>query len=141
VVGGVEVLPLAVLVLTVGMLIVMSGWAVVDSRQAVASAARAAVRTAVEASDLDAGLAAGDEAARRQLADGGRRPERLDLRWSVAEASFSRCSRLVVTADYRLSALAVPWVGGVGPVLTVRATATELVDPHRDGLSGVACVA
>jgi hypothetical protein len=140
-VGGLEVLPLAVLVLTAGMLLVMNGWAVVDGRLAVASAAREAVRTAVESTDLGAGQQAGDEAARRQLTDGGHRPSQLTLDWSMDGSSFSRCRRLVVTARYRVAAVGVPWLGGIGGVVTISATATELVDPHRDGLTGVACVA
>ena len=58
-VGGVEILPLALLVFTAGMLLVMNGWAIVDARLAVAGAAREAVRTAVEAPDAGTAFACG----------------------------------------------------------------------------------
>jgi hypothetical protein len=144
VIGGVEVLPLALLVFTAGMLLVMNGWAIVDARLAVAGAAREAVRTAVEAPDADVAYVAGETAARRELAGSGRDDERLTVTWSSAAASsgagaFGRCQRLVATASYTVPALSVPWIGGFGRAVVVSATASELVDPLRDGVPGVAC--
>ena len=144
VVGGVEILPLALLVFTAGMLLVMNGWAIVDARLAVAGAAREAVRTAVEAPDASTAFVAGEAAARRELAGSGRAADRLTVTWSSAAAgsgagAFGRCQRLVATASYTVPALAVPWIGGFGRAFAVSATASELVDPLRDGVPGVAC--
>ena len=90
VVGGVEILPLALLVFTAGMLLVMNGWAIVDARLAVAGAAREAVRTAVEAPDAGTAFAAGEAAARRELAGSGRAADRLTVTWSSAAAGGRR---------------------------------------------------
>ena len=87
VVGGVEILPLALLVFTAGMLLVMNGWAIVDARLAVAGAAREAVRTAVEAPDAGTAFVSGEAAARRELAGSGRAADRLTVTWSSAAAA------------------------------------------------------
>lgn len=143
--GGLEVLPLALLVFTAGMLLVMNVWAIVDARLAVTGAAREAVRTAVEAPDPSVALGSGEAAARRQFAGSGRDVDRLDVTWSSGLGAaggtdtFGRCRRLVVTASYAVPAVAVPWIGGLGRAVTVSATATELVDPLRDDVPGVGC--
>ena len=148
VVGGVEVLPLALLVFTAGMLLVMNAWAIVDARLAVAGAAREAVRTAVEAPDPTDAFSSGETAARQHFAGSGRDGDRLAITWSsggsdgdraTGPATFGRCQRLVATASYVVPAVAVPWIGGLGHAATVSATASELVDPLRDGVPGVAC--
>ena len=50
-VGGIEVLPLGMLVLVVGTLLVVNAWAVVDAKLAASAAAREAARAYVEAGD------------------------------------------------------------------------------------------
>lgn len=140
-VGGVEMLPLGVLIFVVGALAVSNIWALIDAKLIVSSAAREAVRTLVEAEDLESGVAAGEAAARRVMAGGGRHPDRFALAWTGradGTASLARCARVGAKATYRMPALAVPWLGGMGEVL-VSGTASELVDPYRDGLAGVAC--
>lgn len=143
VVGGVEVLPLAVLILVAGALVVMNGWALVDAHLAVASAAREAIRTYTEAADDNSGWAAAQEAAARVMAGGGRDATHFTLSGRAdgagGERLFERCRRVTVTASYRVPAVAVPLLGGFGRGTTVQATATELVDPYRDGVGGGGC--
>jgi hypothetical protein len=140
VVGGVEVLPLAVLVLVAGTLIVANLWALVEARLSASSAAREAVRTYVEAADHDTGWAAATVAAASVMGPRASEPGRFDLELVDADADrFNRCVRITVQARYRVPPLTVPWLDGLGQGVEVTATATEVVDPYRDGLAGVGC--
>lgn len=139
VVGGVEVLPLGVLIFAVGTLFVTNVWAMVDAKLSVSAASREAIRTLVEAPDLETGLARAEQAARQAMTRGGPHPDGLQLNWSDGGGSeFARCVRLTVRASYHMPAVALPWVGGLG-ALEVTSMSSELVDPYRDGLAGVAC--
>ena len=139
-VGGVEVLPLAAVIFLAGMLVVANLWALIEARLSVVSAAREAVRTYVEAPDHDSGWAAAEVAAVRVMGPRSAEPGRFDLELAEDDPGrFSRCSRIVVRARYRVPALTVPWLGGLGQGVEVTGTATEVVDPYRDGLAGVAC--
>lgn len=145
IVGGVEMLPLGVLIFAVGALVVLNLWALVDAKLAVSSASREAIRTMSESSDVEAGMVSGDAAAHRVISGGGRNLERFSMSWTAADrgagtAELSRCLRLAARATYQVPALAVPWIGALGSV-EVSATSSELVDPYRDGLPGVACAA
>ena len=137
VVGGVEALPFGVLVFVVGTLIVVNAWGVVDAKMTVASAAREAVRAYVESPAGSNAEAQARSAAQRTMAAMGRtaRPPAIAL-----SGDFERCTRVAATVSYRIPALRLPWVGGLGS-FTARSTATELVDPLRSGLAGEAtCV-
>ncbi|MEA3215504.1 MAG: hypothetical protein QOJ19_1660 [Acidimicrobiia bacterium] len=143
--GGVEMLPLGILIFAVGALVVLNLWALVDAKLAVSSASREAIRTMSESSAVESGMVSGDAAARRVISEGGRNLERFAMSWTTADGSadareLSRCLRLVARASYRVPAVAVPWVGALGSV-EVTAASSELVDPYRDGLPGVACAA
>lgn len=135
VVGGIEVLPFGVLVFVAGSLLVANAWAVVDAKLAVTSAAREAVRAYVEAPDGPTAAAAADAAARTALAGHGRDPSRMDL---SLDGGFARCAPVVAVATYPVPAVALPFVGGVGPGFTVRAEHREVVDPFRSGIGGEA---
>jgi hypothetical protein len=140
VVGGVEMLPFGLLVFVAGALVVANLWALVDTKLSVSSAAREAVRTFVEAPDATSGAEAAEEAARRVAGGSGRDTSRVMVEWAgVGRDQLTRCARIVVTVHYDLPALSVPWLGGVGRGTRVSGTATELVDPYRDGIAGVAC--
>lgn len=140
-VAGGETLAFGVLVFVVGILLVVNAWAVVDARFAVDAAATEAVRAYAEGSSAEA---AGTIARARALAaldaygrdDSGRvtvsAPE-------LAGATFGRCVRVRVTVSYRVPALTMPFVGSFGPGVSVQATASELVDPYRDGLEERPC--
>ena len=137
VVGGLEALPFGVLVFVVGTLIVVNAWGVVDAKMTVASAAREAVRAYVETPEGSDPARAARGAAQRTLLAMGRtaRPPGIAL-----SGDFVRCSRVTAEVTYRIPALRLPWVGGLGS-FTARSTATEIVDPLRSGLSGEAsCV-
>jgi hypothetical protein len=139
-VGGVEILPLAAVIFLAGMLVVANLWALIEARLSVVSAAREAVRTYVEAPDHDSGWAGAEVAAVRVMGPRSAEPGRFDLELAEDDPGrFSRCSRIVVRARYRVPALTVPWLGGLGQGVEVTGTATEVVDPYRDGLAGVAC--
>lgn len=133
-VAGIEVLPLAVLVLLVGTLLVANAWAVVDAKVATAAAAREAARSYVEA---DTARAA-DEAARRAAAEvvqgHGRDPARLRL--ERRGGAFRRCQRSTFEVSYPVPALVLPWIGGFGSGITVTSRHSEIVDPYRSGLAG-----
>ena len=138
VVGGVEALPFGLLVFVVGTLIVVNAWGVVDAKMSVATAAREAARAYVEAAPgVDPEVVARETAVEtlRSLGRTARAP-------SVEIAGeFVRCARVRATVSYRIPALRLPWIGGMGS-FTARSTATEIVDPLRSGLPGEAnCVA
>jgi Flp pilus assembly protein TadG len=143
--GGIEALPLALLVFVVGALLIANAWAVIDAKLAASSAAREAARTYVEAP----GSLTSDEAFRaaRLAAEaafaaqrGSSRPPQLRL-ISGDGGARERCTRVIAEATYRVPAVTVPWVGGFGRGFTVRARHSEIVDPFRSGLTGTAtCV-
>ena len=137
VVGGVEALPFGVLVFVVGTLIVVNAWGVVDAKMTVASAAREAVRTYVEAPAGADASALATAAAHRTMQVLGRTARPAEV--SVA-GSFTRCARVVATVRYSIPAVQLPWIGGMGSFVA-SSTASEIVDPLRSGLPGEAdCV-
>lgn len=137
VVGGLEALPFGVLVFVVGTLIVVNAWAVVDAKMSVSSAAREAVRAYVEAPEGTDATVAARTAAQRTLQAMGRTARAPAI---TVSGESVRCSRVTAEVAYRIPALRLPWVGGLGS-FTARSTATEIVDPLRSGLTGEAtCV-
>jgi hypothetical protein len=137
-VGGIEVLPLGLLVLVVGTLLVVNAWAVVDAKFATDAAARQAARTYVESEDpivaVDRAVAAG----LASIEAHGRDPSRAGLR-PVQRADLVRCARVTFEATYEVPALSLPFIGGYGRApFEVRSSHSELVDPFRAGLSGSA---
>lgn len=136
-VGGVEMLPLGVLVLLVGALLVVNAWAVVDAKMSTASSAREAARAYVEAADTSTALPDAEAAARDTIEGLGRDPRRLEIRQTAG--SFARCQRVRFEASYPVPAITLPWIGGAGgDVFVVRSAHTEIVDPYRSGLPGEA---
>lgn len=141
-IGGIEVLPVAVLVFVIGGLLILNAWAVVDLKMAVSAAAREAARAYAE---TPAGLDA--PAAWQRASTSGL--EAFDAHSnSVATATLVpvvdpggpyRCARIVVEASAEAPVIALPVVGGFGEGLMVRARHSELVDPYRDGLDGEGC--
>jgi len=145
-VGGAEAIPLGILVLFAGTLIVVNAWAVVDARLVTATAAREAVRAYVEAAPAtDAGATArqawaeAELAANQVMVEHGRRPDRFSVRPTLTGPAYARCQRVAITATYELPAVTVPLVGGFLSGLAVSSTASEIVDPFRDGLEGSGC--
>lgn len=137
VVGGAEVLPLAVLTFVVGTLLLANLWAVVDGRVAAEAAAREAVRVYVEAPDAATGVAAAHQAASTALAGHGRSPERLSLTVEHPDGRpFARCVPVVARARYPVALAVLPLPGARTVSFTVTATAAERIDPWRSGLPG-----
>lgn len=137
VVGGVEMLPFGVLVFVVGTLITVNAWGVVDAKMTVATAAREAVRAYVEAPPDEDAEALARSAAYDTMTAMGRTARTPAV---ALTGDLARCTRITATVAYRIPALRLPWVGGIG-AFTARSSATELVDPLRSGLTGEAtCV-
>ena len=140
--GGFEALPLGLLVFVVGALLIANAWAVVDAKLGVSSAAREATRTYVEAPPglpPDEAFAAARSAAEAAFAAQRGSSRRPDIRLVAGDGrARDRCTRVTAEATYRVPALTVPWVGGLGHGFTVRARHSEIVDPFRSGLSGTA---
>jgi len=128
------VLPLGVLTFVIGSLFLTNVWAVIDAKSAVTNAAREAARAYVEAPDAETGWDEARERAADAVAGHGRDPDRLALR--RADGRFARCAPVTIEAGYRLPAVVLPWIGGLGRGITVQAVHGELVDPYRSGLPG-----
>lgn len=129
--AGIEAVPFGLLTFVVGSLVIVNGWAVIDAKITVSSAAREATRAYVEApSDADP-LDQADVAARSAVRGSGRDPSRLVL--TLLEGRFVRCETVRFEASYRLPAVRVPWLGGLG-AFTAKARHAEVVDPFRTGV-------
>ena len=127
-----------VLVFVVGVLVIGNAWAVVDARIAAGDAAREAARAFVQAPDASRAGDAADVAARDALTAEGRDPGRASI---TVDGTLARCARITVSVAYPVSLVGLPWIGSPGRVLTVHASQSELVDPYRSGLPGVASCA
>ena len=137
-VGGIEALPFGILIFVVGSLLIANAWAVVDAKFATDAAARQAARTFVEGSELDTALAQAEAAALEAVAGHGRDPERATVALAGG-TGLARCARATFEVRYEVPALTLPFIGGYGPApFVVRSSHSELVDPFRSGLSGVA---
>lgn len=135
-VGGFEGLLFGLLLFVVGTLLVANAWAVIDTKAAAEVAARQAARTYVEAPSEVQARTGAQQAAGVALTGFGRDPSRAAV--SVAAGAFGRCQRITITVTYPSPLLELPWVGRVGSAEHVRASHSELVDPYRTGLAGVA---
>jgi hypothetical protein len=136
--AGFEVIPAGLLTFVVFLLVIANAWGVVDAKAAAASAAREGARAWVEAPDAETAEAAAVAAAREAIAGYGRDPDRVVVAVRSA-GGFGRCARVVVDVSYDVPTVQLPWVGGfAGSAVTARASASEVVDPFRSGLSGEA---
>jgi len=57
----------------------------------------------------------------------------------VLERAFVRCARVTITVHYRVPALTIPWLGGLGHGIDTVATHSEIIDPYRSGLDAGTC--
>ena len=137
-VGGIEVLPLGFLIFVAVPLLLVNTWGVIDAKLATTSASREAVRTFVEAPNLAEAVANAELRGAETLAAYGRDGERAVVETPVLADGYVRCGRVTLTVTYQVPALDIPFLGGFGDVITVESTSTELIDPFRDGLPGVA---
>ncbi len=127
--GGVEVLPIGVLVLTIVTMVVMGAWNVIDAKFAATAAAREGARTAVETFDLDKARSAATLAWTQH---GRPTPINVDI-----AGSMQRCSRVTVRTSVDVESIPIP-VLKRWSTTTVRSTHSEVVDPFRAGLPGEA---
>lgn len=137
-IGGMEVLPFGFFIFISITLFLVNVWGVVDAKLAVTSASREAARAVAEAESIGEGQAEASRRAQEALAAYGRDGERATVEAPSFPEGFVRCGRVTVAVSYRVPALSIPFIGGFGGVTTVRSTATEIVDPFRDGLAGEA---
>lgn len=127
-----EAIPFGLLVFVIAVLLVSNAWAVIDAKMTVASAAREATRSYVEApAGADPGALAHD-AAVEVMQGGGRDPSRLTL--TAESGAFARCQRVTFSASYPVPAISLPWIGGFGDGFTATARHSEIVDPLRSGV-------
>ena len=141
-VAGIEILPLALLVFVVGSLLLVNAWAVIDAKLAASDAAAA---TAQAYAEVPGGLDTAQawqvaSAAGQDAFDAAALPaDRTRLRPRI-EPGPTRCGRVVVEATVVVPRIVLPWIGGFGDGIEVRARHSRLVDPFRDGLDGTGCV-
>lgn len=134
--GGLDGLIFGLLIFVVGTLLVASAWAVVDTKLAADTAARQAARTFVEAPDAQVAASEATQAADQSLAAYGRTPARAAI--TLLSGRFARCSRITIEVRYPSPLIEVPLLGVIGSGVAVTARHSEVVDPYRNGLSGVA---
>ena len=137
-VGGIEVLPFGFFLFVSITLFLVNVWGVIDAKLAVTSASREAARAFVEAPTAEAGFSEARFRAEEALGAFGRGGERATIEPPLLPDGFVRCGRVTVAVSYEVPALAIPFIGGLGGIATVRSTASELIDPFRDGLPGEA---
>ena len=136
-IAGLEGLVFGMLLFVFGALLVVNAWAVVDAKLASSAAAREATRAFVEGREPGEAARAAEAAAVSAFAGYGRATDRAEVR--LVEGELARCSRVVFEASYRLPALRIPVLGGLGDGFHVTSRHAELVDPHRSGLGGPGC--
>lgn len=137
--GGLEGLVFGLLIFVVGTLIVASAWGVVDTKMATTTAATDAAQSYVEADNAADASTSAQAAADAVLAGFGRDPSHAAV--ALASGSFARCARITIRVTYPAPILTLPWVGRVGSGVQVSSVHSELVDPYRSGLPGVAVCA
>jgi len=137
-VGGIEVLPFGFLIFVAVTLLIANAWGVIDAKLAVSNSAREAVRAYVESDNIRQAELGALVGAKQTLSSYGRDDNRATIGQPIVTAGFSRCARVSITVSYDLPTLAIPFIGGFGNLQPVRSTHTEIIDPYRDGLVGVA---
>ncbi|MFT5203188.1 MAG: hypothetical protein ACI9C1_002585 [Candidatus Aldehydirespiratoraceae bacterium] len=137
-VGGMEVLPFGFLVFISATLMFANVWGVIDAKFAVTSAAREATRAFVEADGVDAAIAEARSRGEETMIAYGRGGDRANVGEPVLAEPFGRCARVSITVTYEVPVIAIPFIGGFGSLDPVESTHSEIVDPFRDGLEGVA---
>ena len=139
-IAGIEALPFGFLLFVAGMLFIANIWAVIDAKLAVTQAAREATRAFVEADDIEVADADAREAAIETLVALGRGDSsRVTFYQPVLDGPFARCTRVTITVRYRVPALVVPWLGGLGDGIDAVATHSEVLDAFRGGLAESNC--
>ena len=134
--GGFEGLLFGFLLFVVGTLLIAFAWGVLDTKTATGEAARQAVRTFVEAPNASNAAIEAQTAADAALAGYGRNPSLAKV--AFVGGGFTRCDRVTIAVTYPAPLIELPFVGQLGRGMSVRSQHSELVDPFRSGLGGVA---
>lgn len=137
--GGAEVIPLALLTFVFALLLIVNAWGVVDADLAATSAAREGVRAFVEAPDESTALDSARAAALTAIEGHGRSTASTSVTVVyLGDSGWGRCSRVAVTVRHPLPVVRIPVIGGYGHGFDVVATGSEVIDPYRAGVGGVA---
>lgn len=133
-IGGVEGLAFGVLVFVMGTLVVSNAWLVVDAKLATSAAAREAARAYVESDSARSARSEALDAAQSTL--DGHGLQALDV--ALDASSFDRCQPVRVEVSVSVPMVAVPLIGASGGTRQVASSHSEVVDPYRSGLTGMA---
>lgn len=134
--GGFAGLLFGMLLFIAGTLLAGYAWGIVDTKSAAEEAARQAARTYVEAPDQAAAAGEAVDAAKAAMSGYGRDPSKASV--TVSAGGFARCDRVTIKVSYPSPLWDLPFVGRVGTGQEVGALHSELVDPYRSGVPGVA---
>jgi hypothetical protein len=134
VLAGSDGLVFGMLILLAGSLAVLNIWSVIDTRAALDAAAREYLRSYTEQSSPAAAASFGDAAARELLERRGAPVHGLRIDPPDA-ATFGPCQPAVVAIEAEVPAARLPFLDDLG-TRQIRVTHRELVDPHREVISG-----
>ncbi|MCB0972979.1 MAG: hypothetical protein KDB86_00315 [Actinobacteria bacterium] len=131
--AGVEVMVTALMLTFVCALLAATSWGVIDAKLIAGRAAAAGARAAVF-DDVGDQRAAAIRAAEVSLREAGRTTEP-DI--AVTRSGGQRCGTIEVEVSYRTGLVRLPFLGRSVGETTVRAAHEEVLDPYRDGPTGV----
>lgn len=138
-VGGFEGLLFGMLIFVAGGLLVAGVWATIDTKLALASAARVAATSYVEASNPASAASAAAAAADVALRGWGLSSSRAQL--DTLAGPWARCSRVTITIRYPAPGIELPWIGRLGSGPDDAARSSELIGPFRNGIPGTSTCA
>lgn len=133
--GGLAGLLFGFLIFLLGSFLIAYAWAVVQTKAAVVDAARQAARTYVEAPAAVDAYTSAREAAFVSLSSKGRDPAR--ARVDLISGGFGRCVRITIAVSYPAPVMVLPLIHLIGGS-TVTGRHSEIVDPYRSGVPGIA---
>ncbi len=136
-VAGIEVLPFGFLLFVAVTLLFANAWGIFDAKLAVSSAAAHGARSYSEADTAQSAHTAATLSAQATLRAYGRTNSaaKIDI---VVTPQFHRCARVTVTVSYPVPTIRVPFLGGFGGTRVVQSSFSEIVDPFRNRLVGMA---
>jgi hypothetical protein len=140
-VGGIEAIAFGMLVLVLGVLIIGNSWGVIDAKGAASDAAREAARTFATAqagTDAEADASAQQAALDTVHELGWSRPG-ITIRRTAG--TFARCSVVTYEVSIPVPAFRLPWIRSKLSAFRATASHSEIVDPYRSGVPGVASCA
>lgn len=137
--GGFEGLLFGMLIFVAGGLLVAGVWATIDTKLALASAARVAATSYVEAANPTSAASAAAATADVALQGWGLTYSRAQL--DTRTGPWARCSRVTITIRYPAPGIELPWIGKLWAGPDVAARASELIGPYRNGVPGTSTCA